>query len=61
MHCRTQGRLYHMHDAHVVTGKQNHLPLGIGNLDLQKYFTMAISQGCGVMLEINNCCAEAIY
>ena len=38
----------HMHDA---LGKKNHLALGTGELELDKYLSLAEDQKCRVVLE----------
>ncbi|NLA76880.1 MAG: sugar phosphate isomerase/epimerase [Clostridiales bacterium] len=43
-------RLSHMH-MHDALGKQNHLSLGDGEVDLHKYFTLADKCDCRVVLE----------
>lgn len=43
-------RLCHMH-MHDALGKKNHLSLGTGELDLQKYLTLAEKQHCRIVLE----------
>ena len=43
-------RLYHMH-LHDAKDKCDHLPLGSGELDLPKYFYLAKTQNCRVVLE----------
>lgn len=43
-------RLYHMH-MHDARAKRNHLALGTGDIDLQKYLELAKSHGCSVVLE----------
>ena len=40
----------HIHDA-VQVNKSDHLPLGMGGLDLPKYFEMAAFNNCRVVLE----------
>lgn len=45
-----KNRLCHMH-MHDALGKKNHLALGTGELDLQKYLTLAEKQSCRVVLE----------
>ena len=44
-------RLYHMH-AHDAMGRQNHLPLGTGEIDLAERFSLAREHICRVVLEI---------
>ena len=46
-------RLCHMH-IHDAKGKMSHLSLGAGKLDLQKYFHLAKTQNCRVVLETKN-------
>lgn len=43
-------RLHHMH-IHDALGKKNHLPLGVGEIDLHKYFDIAKLKDCSVVLE----------
>jgi sugar phosphate isomerase/epimerase len=43
-------KLCHMH-MHDATAKNSHLPLGVGELDLPKYFNLAKRQNCRVVLE----------
>lgn len=43
-------KLCHMH-IHDAKNKCNHLPLGTGELDLPKYFYLAKTQNCRVVLE----------
>lgn len=38
----------HMHDA---LGKKNHMALGTGELDLNKYLQLAKEQSCRIVLE----------
>ena len=45
-----KNKLCHMH-IHDVAGKSNHLPLGAGELELSKYFYLAKTQNCRVVLE----------
>ena len=45
-----QGRLCHMH-MHDALGKKNHLPLGTGELDIEKYLVLAEKRKCAVVLE----------
>ncbi|BBB90421.1 MAG TPA: sugar phosphate isomerase/epimerase family protein [Methylomusa anaerophila] len=45
-----KNKLCHMH-MHDAKGKNNHLPLGAGELDLPKYFYLAKKQNCRVVLE----------
>lgn len=45
-----ESKLYHMH-IHDAMGKKNHLPLGTGELELQKYFDLAGRNNCRVVLE----------
>lgn len=42
-------RHFHIHDA---AGKRNHLPLGEGELDLNKYFALAKKHGCRAVIEV---------
>ncbi len=44
-------KLCHMH-LHDAVGRSNHLPLGSGELDLNKYLTLAREQNCSVVLEV---------
>jgi len=44
-------RLRHMH-IHDARGKDNHLPLGEGELELEKYFDLAKEQNCRCVLEV---------
>ncbi len=43
-------KLHHMH-MHDARGKNNHLPLGTGELDLPKYFDLASKHSCRGVLE----------
>lgn len=43
-------KLCHMH-AHDAIGRKNHLVLGTGELNLDKYFKLAKKQNCRVVLE----------
>lgn len=43
-------RLCHMH-VHDARGKQNHLPLGEGALDISDYLKMAKAHGCRAVIE----------
>jgi len=43
-------QLCHMH-IHDALGKQNHLALGTGELDLEKYLSIAEERECSVVLE----------
>lgn len=45
-----KSKLCHMH-MHDAKGKSSHLPLGTGELDLPKYFYLAKTQNCRVVLE----------
>ena len=45
--------LCHMH-IHDAKGKNSHLPLGTGELDLDKYFNLANKQNCRIVLETKN-------
>jgi sugar phosphate isomerase/epimerase len=45
-----EGRLSHMH-IHDAMGWKHHLPLGAGELDLEKYFAMASRNNCRMVLE----------
>lgn len=45
-----KAKLHHMH-MHDALGKKNHLALGTGELDLEKYLDLAESQNCRVVLE----------
>ena len=38
----------HLHDA---AGKKNHLALGMGEMDIEKYINLAKEQNCRVVLE----------
>lgn len=42
--------LHHMH-MHDALGKKNHLALGTGELDLDKYLALAREQNCRIVLE----------
>ncbi|MCL2487755.1 MAG: sugar phosphate isomerase/epimerase [Oscillospiraceae bacterium] len=44
-------RLYHMH-IHDAKGKENHLPLGEGDLDIIKYLDLAKLHECCAVLEV---------
>lgn len=44
-------RLYHMH-AHDAKGRENHLPLGTGEINISKRFSLAREHNCRVVLEI---------
>ena len=43
-------RLHHIH-LHDAKGKKNHLALGTGEMDIQKYLGLAKEQNCRVVLE----------
>ena len=43
-------RLHHIH-LHDAKGKKNHLALGTGEMDIQKYLSLAKEQNCRVVLE----------
>lgn len=43
-------RLCHMH-IHDAMGKKNHMALGTGEMDINKYLTLAAEQDCRVVLE----------
>lgn len=45
-----QNRLHHMHIHDVVDGK-DHRPLGTGELDKEKYLSLAQKRNCSVVLE----------
>jgi len=45
-----ENKLCHMH-IHDALGMKNHLALGTGKLDLQKYFNIANKYNCSVVLE----------
>jgi sugar phosphate isomerase/epimerase len=44
-------RLCHMH-IHDIKGKDDHLPLSGGNLDLVKYLDLAKAHNCSVVVEV---------
>jgi len=44
------GALRHMH-LHDAQGKANHLPLGAGSVDVEKYLSLAQESACRVVLE----------
>ena len=44
-------KLYHMH-LHDAMGKKNHLPLGVGELDLNGYLDLVQNCDCSVVLEV---------
>ncbi len=48
---RDIGRLHHMH-IHDARGKENHLPLGEGELDLHKYLNLAKEHDCRAVIEV---------
>lgn len=48
---RRRERLCHFH-LHDGAGKKNHLPLGKGEIDLEKYFRLAESCGGSAVLEV---------
>ena len=39
----------HLHDA---IGRKNHLPLGVGELDLNSYLNLAQNCDCSLVLEV---------
>jgi len=43
-------RLHHIH-LHDAKGRKNHLTLGTGEMDIQKYLVLAKEQNCRVVLE----------
>ncbi len=43
-------RLYHIH-LHDAEGKKNHLALGTGEMDIEKYISLANKHNCRVVLE----------
>ena len=45
-----KSRLVHMH-MHDALGKKNHLALGTGEIDLEKYLKLAEEENCRVVLE----------
>ena len=45
-----QERLTHFH-FHDAIGKKNHLPLGAGEIDIEKYLAMAEKHNCRIVLE----------
>ena len=45
-------RLRHMHMHDVRNGKKDHLALGDGELDLEKYHAMATEHNCTVVVEV---------
>lgn len=45
-----KNRLFHMH-LHDATKYNNHLPLGDGNIDIEKYLCLANEHNCRVVLE----------
>ena len=47
---KNRGHLCHMH-MHDALGKKNHLALGAGELDLDRYLSLAEDQKCRVVLE----------
>lgn len=47
---KRQERLAHFH-FHDAVGKKNHLPLGTGEIDVEKYLTLADSRSCRIVLE----------
>lgn len=47
---KRQERLTHFH-FHDAKGKKNHLPLGAGEIDAEKYLTLAREHGCRAVLE----------
>lgn len=44
------GRLYHMH-AHDAMNRQNHLPIGSGEINISERLLLAREHGCRVVLE----------
>ena len=48
---RHKNRLHHMH-IHDARGKDNHLPLGDGNLELGEYLELAKAHDCRSVLEV---------
>lgn len=48
--CENIGKLKHMH-IHDACGKKNHLPLGEGELDIQKYLHLGWQHNCTMVLE----------
>ena len=47
---RRRERLLHFH-VHDGKGPKNHLPLGAGEIDIEKYLALAGSLGCRIVLE----------
>lgn len=47
-----RSRLHHMHLHDAKNGRQDHLPLGGGDLDLPGYLALAESCGCTAVLEV---------
>ena len=45
-----QNRLNHIH-LHDAEGRKNHLALGAGEIDIEKYTNLAKEQNCRVVLE----------
>ncbi|MBQ9850083.1 MAG: sugar phosphate isomerase/epimerase [Clostridia bacterium] len=45
-----KNRLHHIH-LHNAKGKKNHLALGTGEMDIEKYINLAKEQNCRVVLE----------
>lgn len=43
-------RLHHIH-LHDAEGKKNHLALGTGEMDIEKYINLANEHNCRVVLE----------
>ena len=43
-------RLHHVH-LHDAQGRKNHLALGTGEMDVEKYLSLAKEQNCCVVLE----------
>lgn len=50
-------RLRHIHLHDAVRPKRDHLTLGTGELDLQRYLDLAAENGCTVVLETKNVAA----
>jgi len=48
----TSGRLCHMHIHDVQGGKKDHLALGDGELDLERYLQIAAHNGCTAVVEV---------
>ena len=49
---RNINRLYHMHLHDYERVRGDHLPLGEGELDIEKYLTLAEEQNCRTVLEV---------